>query len=105
MAILYDAYQHHGYREGESVNPLTRDQNESVRGDTPLIVAQDAYDKYTETDKGASVKASGGNYGGGYRESSDTVGALCARDFKGVGSQYVDEGKCIVSGISQEGAS
>lgn len=33
---------------------------------------------------------------GGYRESSDTVGALCARDFKGVGSQYVDEGKCIV---------
>jgi hypothetical protein len=25
-----------------------------------------------------------------------TVGALCARDFKGVGSQYVDEGKCIV---------
>lgn len=64
VAILYDAYQHHGYREGESVNPLTRDQNESVRGDTSLIVAQDAYDKYTETDKGASVKASGGNYGG-----------------------------------------
>ena len=26
--------------------------------------SQDAYDKYTETDKGASVKASGGNYGG-----------------------------------------
>jgi DNA (cytosine-5)-methyltransferase 1 len=23
------------------------------------------------------------------------VGALCARDYKGVGSQYVDEGKCI----------
>jgi DNA (cytosine-5)-methyltransferase 1 len=23
------------------------------------------------------------------------VGSLCARDFKGVGSQYVDEGKCI----------
>jgi DNA (cytosine-5)-methyltransferase 1 len=25
------------------------------------------------------------------------VGALCARDYKGVGSQYVDEGKCIPS--------
>ena len=25
-----------------------------------------------------------------------TVGALCARDYKGVGSQYVDEGKCVV---------
>ncbi len=24
------------------------------------------------------------------------VGALCARDYKGVGNQYVDEGKCIV---------
>lgn len=24
-----------------------------------------------------------------------TVGALCARDYKGVGSQYVDEGKCV----------
>jgi DNA (cytosine-5)-methyltransferase 1 len=26
----------------------------------------------------------------------DTVGSLCARDYKGVGSQYVDEGKCVV---------
>ena len=25
----------------------------------------------------------------------DTVGTLCARDFKGVGNQYVQEGKCI----------
>ena len=27
---------------------------------------------------------------------NDTIGALCARDYKGVGSQYVNEGKCIV---------
>ena len=27
---------------------------------------------------------------------TDTVGALCARDYKGVGNQYVDEGKVIV---------
>ena len=25
-----------------------------------------------------------------------TVGALCARDYKGVGNQYVDEGKCVI---------
>lgn len=31
--------------------------------------------------------------GGG---TKDTVGALCARDYKGVGSQYVNEGKVIV---------
>jgi DNA (cytosine-5)-methyltransferase 1 len=27
---------------------------------------------------------------------AQSVGALCARDYKGVGSQYVNEGKCIV---------
>jgi DNA (cytosine-5)-methyltransferase 1 len=32
-----------------------------------------------------------------------TVGALCARDYKGVGSQYVDEGKCVVSASTEEG--
>jgi DNA (cytosine-5)-methyltransferase 1 len=28
-----------------------------------------------------------------------SIGALCARDYKGVGSQYVEEGKCIVQPI------
>ena len=27
---------------------------------------------------------------------NDTIGSLCARDYKGVGNQYVDEGKCII---------
>jgi DNA (cytosine-5)-methyltransferase 1 len=30
-----------------------------------------------------------------------TVGALCARDFKGVGNQYVDEGKLILQNIGE----
>lgn len=30
------------------------------------------------------------------RHETDTVAALCARDYKGVGGQYVDEGKVIV---------
>lgn len=30
----------------------------------------------------------------------DTVGSLCARDYKGVGNQYVDEGKVIVAAPS-----
>lgn len=33
--------------------------------------------------------------GGGCSMNSDTVGALCARDYKGVGTQYVEEGKVI----------
>ena len=36
--------------------------------------------------------------GGGY---SQTVGALCARDYKGVGNQYVNEGKCILQDIGE----
>jgi DNA (cytosine-5)-methyltransferase 1 len=34
------------------------------------------------------------------RPSSDVVGSLCARDFKGVGSQYVNEGKTISVGMA-----
>jgi DNA (cytosine-5)-methyltransferase 1 len=34
--------------------------------------------------------------GGG---TEQTVGALCARDYKGVGNQYVNEGKCIIQRI------
>ena len=30
---------------------------------------------------------------------NDKVGALCARDYKGVGSQYVNEGKCVIQNI------
>lgn len=31
----------------------------------------------------------------------ETIGALCARDSKGIGSQYVDEGKCVVSRVNR----
>lgn len=27
---------------------------------------------------------------------TDTIGALCARDYKGVGNEYVDEGKLVI---------
>jgi len=64
--VCMDAYQHHGYRESESCNTLTADQNTGVRGDTPLAVtvSQDAYDKYTENSVSATIKQSGGAYGG-----------------------------------------
>ena len=34
--------------------------------------------------------------GGGYCPINDTVGALCAADYKGVGNQYVNDGKLII---------
>lgn len=35
--------------------------------------------------------------------TSDVVGALCARDYKDVGNQYVDEGKCVVHAVGIDG--
>ena len=43
-----------------------------------------------EVEKAMTTTTSGGAL-------PDTVGALCARDYKGIGNQYVNEGKCIVN--------
>ena len=39
-AVLYDAYQHHGWRENETTGTLTVGQNNTVRGDTPLVLCE-----------------------------------------------------------------
>ena len=35
---LFDAFQHHGWRQGDTCGTLTAGQNNGVRGDTPLVV-------------------------------------------------------------------
>ena len=40
---------------------------------------------------------------GGERSTCDTVGALCASDYKGVGNQYVADGKVILQNIQKTG--
>ena len=79
---------------GEEGKTITRSSSRCVN--RASTVTQDAYDKYSSSDTSAALKNSGGNYGGGQRIVSDTVGALCARYYKGVGTQYVNEGKVIV---------
>ena len=84
-----------GGEKGEAVTSgSSRRSDESSRF---VTVSQDAYDKYSSSDTSAALKNSGGNYGGGQRIVSDTVGALCARDYKGVGNHYVNERKVIVT--------
>ena len=51
------------------------------------------YDFAVEEEKAQPLVARGP--GGG----TSTVGSLCARDYKGVGNQYVNEGKCIIQRI------
>ncbi len=55
-SVFYEAYQHHGYRESSTSGTLTKDQNGTIRGDTPLVV---------HTDKRAFEE----NQHGGYRET------------------------------------
>jgi hypothetical protein len=42
------------------------------------------------------AKAGGGVLGGQRNPNQRKVGCLNARDYKGVGSQYVDEGKLVI---------
>ena len=40
--VLMDAYQHHGWRIGNTRGTLTTGQNNTIRGDSPLVVALQA---------------------------------------------------------------
>ena len=52
------------------------------------------YDFSIEEDLAQTLVARGGGCC-----NDKIIGALCARDYKGVGSQYVSEGKCIIQNI------
>lgn len=69
-AVFYEAYQHHGYRESKISGTLTAGQNNTVRGDTPIVVdkcfEENQFGGYRETTVGSPLRASGGgSYGGG----------------------------------------
>lgn len=92
---------------GIDAHNLGTDENNAMtllsgRADThnvPCVAySQDAYDKFTENDNSASLKACGGTYGGGAKHLlyQEVIGSLCSRDSKGVGTQYVKEGKCVI---------
>lgn len=56
--------------------------------------------EWHEDDISVTLRNRSGSYGGVRSVShllyQDTIGSLCARDFKGVGNEYVDEGKLII---------
>ena len=61
-----DAYQHYGYREDEQCGTLTAEQYK-MRGDTGLVVGyrKADYGGFVEDNASATLKNSGGDYGGG----------------------------------------
>lgn len=70
-SVFYEAYQHHGYRESNTSGTLTAGQNNTIRGDTPLVVTdkkafeENQHGGYRETDINGTLRAAGGSYGGG----------------------------------------
>lgn len=70
-SVFYEAYQHHGYRESDTSGTLTAGQNNTVRGDTPLVVTdkktfeENQHGGYRETEINGTLRAVRGSYGGG----------------------------------------
>lgn len=65
-SVFYEAYQHHGYRESNTSGTLTAGQNNTIRGDTPLVVTdkkafeENQHGGYRETDINGTLRAAGG---------------------------------------------
>ncbi len=65
-SVFYEAYQHNGYRESDTSGTLTAGQNNTVRGDTPLIVTdkkafeENQHGGYRETQINGTLRAAGG---------------------------------------------
>ncbi len=74
---------HSGIYEADTSRTLDINGENPTCNQGGIIIAQKAYDKWKYDDKSATLKASGGSYGG-QRELSDKCGTILARDYKGV---------------------
>jgi DNA (cytosine-5)-methyltransferase 1 len=84
--------------EGDVMNTLTKADKHAVA--QPIAV--DTYNPTINENTNQTLRSPNGavqEYIGAVLEQT-SVGALCARDYKGVGNQYVDEGKCITSPVT-----
>ena len=84
--LVYDA---RGNGDGKTVCTITGDHQNSVTDYTALCVGNG------QANQSVSDKAGALNTMHDQQAILTTVGALCARDYKGVGNQYVEEGKVI----------
>jgi len=80
-------------KEGEGV---ASDAGTGVETGSYIWSASDQPNAERLIDKAGTLNCNQGQRGGYI--VPNVVGSLCARDFKGVGNQYVQEGKCIVEG-------
>ena len=103
-AIVMDAYQHHGWRQSETVGTITARQSKGVGGDTPLVMDQAVFGQSSFGDFSTDfspLRAQGGDYGGGSENlvvqgiNGDKAGTLDASYYKGCGERQGTEGDVV----------
>lgn len=88
-----------GVCETSLMKTLDTNNSAAVAIEPCVCMADDNAKAAIDEDMCGSLKV-GGRTDGSY--ASEVCGALCARDFKGVGTQFVSEGKVVVNPMSEK---
>ena len=92
------SYDVRGNGDGDTVSPITGDHNGHMSDYTAIVCfSQDAYDKYEETEHGATLRASGGTYGGG----SENLVCKPVYCLQGNGIDRADTAGCNGKGVTE----
>ena len=93
-------------QKAESMVPLVEKSPALVNGTNPGFhngvyqkpVRSSSFGGYKDAEKACSLKAAGGDLGGGSENMvyQKTIGSLCADDHKGINNQYVGQDKCVI---------
>lgn len=69
----------------------------------PITLTEKRFFEWHEDDVSVTIRNKSGSYGGGQRSLcyQRVVGAICARDYKGPGNEYVDENKLIIVEVDE----
>ena len=93
-----ECYDARGNGDGKVVPTITGDHNGHMSDYTAIVCfSQDAYDKYEETEHGATLRASGGIYGGG----SENLVCKPVYCLQGNGIDRADTAGCNGKGVTE----
>ena len=96
--VVVECYDARGNGDGKVVPTITGDHNGYMSDYTAIVCfSQDAYDKYEETEHGATLRASGGIYGGG----SENLVCKPVYCLQGNGIDRADTAGCNGKGVTE----
>lgn len=96
--IVLECYDARGNGDGKVGPTITGDHNGHMSDYTAIVCfSQDAYDKYEETEHGATLRASGGIYGGG----SENLVCKPVYCLQGNGIDRADTAGCNGKGVTE----